>query len=271
MEFIITKDFLYRNYIILGKSQRDIAKEVGCTPKNINYYVRKFNLKGIKSKTKYYVNESLVDVSNPVFCYLAGLTATDGHIDYKNNRITIRVSNEGSNIVLQNILNYFENGLDVAHYKTGYEIRMTSKKLIEELKLLNVEGRLKTYTLKFPNEFKNDDCARMYLRGMLDGDGNIHLRKSKAKSVSTKYTSLSFRIVTASTDYIQGLTDYINKKFGFNYEVTTSTIKGVSYPKLEMKALDSITLLDFIYKGFEDFRFNDKYCRYKLIKGEEIV
>lgn len=269
MEFTMTKDFLYHNYIILGKSQSEIAKEVGCTSKNINYYVRKFNLKGIKSKTKYYVNESLIDISNPVFCYLSGLIATDGHIDYKNNRITIRVNNEGSNITLQNILDYFENGLDVASYKTGYEIRITSKKLIEELKLLNVEGRLKTYTLKFPSEFKNDDCARMYLRGMLDGDGNIHLRKSK--SIPNKYTSLTFRIVTASNDYIQGLIDYINERFDFSYEVSIAKVKGVEYPKLEMKALDSLKLLDFIYKGFEDFRFKDKYCRYKLIKGEEIV
>lgn len=263
----ITYEYLHQEYIINKRSQSEIAKDCGCTAKNINYYVRKYKLyKG--TKIKHLLNDKAIDSTNPIFCYFAGLTATDGHIDYKNNRVTIRVKNEGSKEVLTHLLEYFGSELEVACYETGYEIRLTSKKLLNELALLNVLGTHKTYTLDFPKHFHNTACARMYLRGVLDGDGNIHLRISPYTS---RVTGGQFRIVTASTLFIQGLITYTNLVLNLNNKISNAKVRGINYPKLEMKVKDSMLFYDYIYIGYDKFRFSDKYSKYLQLKGEEIV
>lgn len=42
---ILTKDFLYKEYIINNKSAVKIAKEVGCSDVTIGYYLKKYNIK----------------------------------------------------------------------------------------------------------------------------------------------------------------------------------------------------------------------------------
>lgn len=265
---IMTKEYLYQEYIVKGRSQSEIAKDFGCTPKNINYYVRKYKLKGIKSRIKFSVNEAKISVENPIFCYLAGLVATDGHIDYPNNRITIRVNNEGSDKVLQNLLDYFECKLKVAKYKTGYEIRITSKHLINELAKLNVKGKRKTYDLSFPTCFHSTSCKQMYLRGILDGDGNIHVTVSK---YTKRYIGGQFRLVTYSEDFIIGFIECVNNTLNLNCKLSYTSINNGSYPKIEMRTEESKTFYRYIYEGYPKFRFPDKYTKYLKLMGEEIV
>lgn len=267
---LISKEELMNLYIKQGLSQSDIGKLYNVSSKNINYYVRKYNLKGLKGRIKFPINDTKVDVSNPIFNYVAGLVATDGHINYSNNRICIRVNNEGADITLQNILNYFECNNKVAYYKTGYEIRITSKYLIEGLESLNVKGTDKTYTLQVPHNFYNEDCLRLYLRGVLDGDGNIHLTKSK---YTQRYVNGQFRIVTASKLFIEGLSNILDKHLNIKCPISKAKVNGVIYPKLELSVSDSKKFYNFIYKGFEDFRFQDKYEKYLKLKrqDEEIV
>ena len=265
---LLTKKELYTLYIVKGLSQAEIGKLYNVSPKNINYYVRKYNLKGIKGKIKYPINESKISISDPVFCYLAGLVATDGHIDYPNNRITIRVNNKGSEVTLQNILDYYECMNTVAHYDTGNEMRMTSKVLIKELDKLNVRGTHKTYSLTFPKSFHSMECYAMYLRGMSDGDGNIHVKKSK---VTDRYCGGQFRIVLASEPFITELISSLNSNLGTRCKLSYHSTTGIKYPNIEMSVKDNMTFYEFIYRGFDDFKFQDKYTKYLLLQGEDIV
>lgn len=264
MEVYKTYDYLKVEYIEKNRTEQDIANEFNIDPKLLHYYIKKNNLTGLKSKIKNTVNVRKFNINNPIFCYYAGLIATDGYIDLKNGRVSVRVQNEGSNSVLNCLKDYFEYTGEVRKYKKSYDLTITSKELIQKLKSLNVCGEQKSYSLKFPTIMSgNEDCQRMFLRGILDGDGNIHISYS---NISNQYIGGQFRIVEGSYDFIQGLINYLNRKFKFNYEVSVFKSRGVEYPKLEMKVKDSLIFYDWVYKNYPDFRFSDKYSKYLKLK-----
>lgn len=258
-----SKEYLLNEYIKKGRSQSNIAKEWNVSPKLINYYVVKNKLNGIKSKRKYTCNTEKFDFTNPIFCYYSGLIATDGYIDLKNNRVSLRLNNKGSKQLLNNLKNYFEFTGQVRTYKGNHDLTITSNELINELKKLNIEGSNKTYDLKFPklNDL-SEDCQLMFMRGVLDGDGNIHVQKSK---YSGNYIGGQFRVVTASEDFIQGIIDFLNKKFNRQEKLSFAKVKGVNYPKLEMTVEGSKQFYNWVYQGYEDFRLKDKYSKYLLL------
>lgn len=260
-----SKEYLQREYIEKGRTQSDIAREWDVCPKLLHYYIKKFNLTGIKSKRKYTSNEGKYIITDPVFNYYAGLIATDGYIDLKNNRVSLRLKNEGSYEVLSNLKDYFEFSGEIKEYKGSNDLTITSDKLIQALSSLNIKGEAKTYNLKFPKIFSSDeDCQRMYIRGVLDGDGNINVKKSK---YTDKYVGGQFRVVTSSEDFIVGLINYLNRKFKFNERLTYCKVKDVRYPKLEMKVGSSKIMYDWVYENYPNFRLKDKYDRYRKLIG----
>lgn len=259
-----TKEYLQTEYIEKNRSEKDIASEWGINPKLLHYYIKKNELVGIKSRRKYTVNESKFSIHDPIFCYYAGLIATDGYVDNKNHRVSLRVKNEGSKEVFNNLIDYFEFSGSQTEYRGCNDLTITSNVLIRKLKIFGIKSEKKTYNLGFPKIMSgNEDCQRMFCRGILDGDGNI---KTNISTLTNKVTGGQFRIVTASTDFIDGLTKFLNRKLNFNYSVSIAKVRGVEYPKLEMRVKDSLKFYDWVYKGFDDFRFIDKYSKYQKLK-----
>ena len=210
---------------------------------------------------KYEVNDSKFDSKNPIFMYYAGLVATDGYIDTKNGRVSLRFSLEEANTLLNNLKGYFEFMGEVKQYNKSYDLTITSRHLIQELTTIGASGVSKTFTLEFPKLFYSEDCEKMYLRGIFDGDGNIH-RAYK----NNKWVGGQFSIVTGSTLFVEGLIKFINTKFSTNYSLSFHKMKGISYPKLEMKTRDSLLLYSWFYSGYEQYKLEHKYNKYLSIK-----
>lgn len=259
MELWKDENYLREEFVNKRRTAKDIAEELEVNDSRIEYYLGKFNLYSIRSRIKYTYNTKKFNLKDPVFNYYAGLIATDGYIDLINNRVSIRLKNEGAEQLLNNLKDYFEYSGKVRLYNGNYDLTITSRELITELEQLNVIGYKKTYKLLFPRKFHNDTCQRMYLRGVLDGDGNI-------KSPNGNRRGGQFRVVTASHDYIQGIINSINSKFNLNYKISIAKIKEVEYPKLEMKIHDSLNFYDWIYKDFDNFRLSSKYTKYLQVK-----
>ena len=258
------KEYLYNEYIRKNRTEQSIADECGISVKLLHYYIQKFSLTHIKSRRKYTLNESKFTLLDPVFCYYAGLVITDGYIDYKNHRVSLRLKNDGSFEMLSALKQYFEFSGEIKQYGGCFDLTMTSDVLLTKMSMFGAKEPNKTYTLRFPKLLsKNEDCKRMFLRGILDGDGNIHTHKSK---YTGKIVGGQFRIVTASEAFIAGLVRFINKQFNFNYTVGKAIVKDVVYPKLEMRTADSLTMYDWIYNGFDNFRLRDKYLKYQQLK-----
>lgn len=263
---MFTKEYLEEEYLNKNRSLSQLASEHSISPKLMYYYVKKFGLTHKKGRRKYSVDVSKFKMTNPVFCYYVGLVITDGYVDLKNHRVSVRVKNEGSKEVLEALKDYFSFTGEVRMYRGCNDLTITSDELIASLKRMSITGKNKTYEQKFPKFMStNEDCQRMFIRGIIDGDGNIHTQVSK---YTNKICGGQFRIVEGSTDFIKGLISFINKKFGFNYEMSNAKMHGDMYPKLEMKVEDSLKLYKWVYEGYPIFRFSDKYERYcSIIKS----
>lgn len=138
--------------------------------------------------------------------------------------------------------------------EVNYDLTITSEKLIEELGKLNIHGENKTFTLKFPDKFESEECAHMFLRGVLDGDGNIN-----------EWCSIT--ILTASENFISGLIKFINSELDINYELKWRKIGDKSYPYVYIKSEESRKLCEKMYNGYEDFRIEYKYYGYHSYKN----
>lgn len=248
--------YLKEEYLIKRRSIASIAVDCGISAKLMYYYLKKFNLNTKGTTSNVTIDEDMFDWSDHYFSYMAGLIVTDGYLDYTNNRISIRVSNDGSNEVLTTIGKHFMFTGEVNVYKEkNNDLTFRSRRVFEVLKQADIFGCKDnryfnpSYIAKLPLK-----SQIFFMRGILDGDGNIH--------------NNIFRIGMKSEIFIISLISYLNIKFGFNYKLKfgSNSTKKHYYPLLEMRKADSKIFLDFIYSyPRSKLKFLDKYNKYMSI------
>lgn len=252
----LNKDYLIQNYIELKRPIKEIADECGVCVGSIERALHKFNLTNIRSRIKNPINVEKIFAS-PEMYYFIGIIATDGYISLKTNRVSLRLRNEGAKDLLFALKEYFEFPGDIRVYnEKDYDLTMTSKQLIDFLEQHNVTGRDKTFTVGIPDYFPNEDCVRMFLRGVLDGDGNIHIVKR-----NNKITQWQFRIVTGSLNLIKGVQKLFKDYLNIDTPLKVHKIKGREYPALFLTNAESKKFYSWVYKGYSKFRLSSKFER----------
>lgn len=248
----ITKEYLFENYIKLDKSQRQIAQELGTTESTIDYWTRKYKLTYKKSNRDKVFNLSHIDKTDCIFCYFAGLMATDGYFDYKNNRVSLRVNNLGSYDVLNNIRNYFGYIRPIRVYNgKDNDLTIPNECIFEELKSMGIFGKKvnRSFSLDWFNS-ADYDCKRMFIRGVADGDGHFNPH------------GCEFVIAMKSRDFIDNLLSVFNNVCKDVYTVKYYKYsRGNKYPSIHLHKKDTHDLFTKIYSGYEKYRFLDKYER----------
>ena len=269
---LLNRDFLYEQFIVNCKTARQIAEEFngeeGITVRQVEYYIDKYKIKRSDmnngKRFKYPINESRIDKTNPIFCYFAGLVATDGYCDEKNSRVQLQITNEGSKEVLERIAEYFEtkSPVKVRHNnrdkatgrKPRNELFLYSEVLLDYLeKEFNIPKGANTFTVGVPNEFHSEDCKRMYLRGVLDGDGNIHKNSG------------NFSLSKGSEAFVRGIVKLLSDTVGEEAvkAFTSTNGAGGEYPGVFISGRhNNKKFYDFVYSGYEGWYFYDKYNRY---------
>lgn len=244
------KEYLYNQYIVNRLPVKVIAEKCNVSSSTIESWLRKFNIKR-GDNNKHTLNEYKVqnDMS-PILSYYAGLVATDGHFSKGGNRVALRVRNNGSYKVLSLIKDYLEYTGDIYVYNDVDNELSISNKVLRETLLdygMSEDGKSKHF---FPFIIKHlppaEEHTRMFYRGVVDGDGNI--RKNGV-----------FRITMGNKRFMESFATSINN----NLNIGVKVVPDRSYWKIEMTKKQSKIFLDFVYKGYDDFRFPDKYDNYK--------
>lgn len=257
------KKYLHQEYTIKRRTQSDIAKEQDLPVDVIEYLIKKSNLLYSRTKIKFLLNESKIDDTNPIFMYYVGLIATDGYINIANNRVCLRLKDINSREMFDMLIKYFEYQGPLFKYGSYLEFRITSKLLIEKLISLGLTETNKTFVLDTPKNFHNEDCMKMYIRGVHDGDGNV---KRKLDLKTNKWKGGSWRLLTGSHIFIENMCKILNSHFNFELKKRINSRKNnKEYPEIITKEKEGKILLSWIYEGYEKYRLEDKYQKYLSI------
>lgn len=261
MELFKNKEYLENEYLLKGRSTYDLAKEWNVGPSTIYYHLKKNGLIGIKILDKITtVDESKLDIQDPVFCYYAGLVAADGYLQHEFHRVCLRMKKETSYDTLLKIKEYFNASTNIATYDSygcGYkgsiiqcDFTLSSNKLMEELSILNITHAKKDLTRRFPYmEMLSEECQVMFMRGLFDGDGSIH--KGQVS------------LLEESHEMIEAIVEFIENKLGIEVNVgyrVTDNNKECMYLSIHRNSCRKF--LDWLYSCHLDFKLDYKYERY---------
>lgn len=244
----ITKEWMLTHWVNSPKSMRQLAEEFGVNESLIDSRRAKYNL---KKKFCYPLNTTkLFNLQDVNVWYLAGLVATDGYLPKNADTIELGLIGECERELMYAIHDYFELTSPYYTYSDDNSdcmIRITAEGLNEFYQTnFGIPSGAKTFTVKTPASFPNEDCAKAYFRGCLDGDGTI----------STD--GVSFGILTASDDFIDGLVSILNTYVGPEYHKRYEV-----YPMVSAGGKVGKRVLDWMYSLNGCFKLERKYNRYK--------
>lgn len=251
----ITKDWLINNWINTDKSMYQLAKEF-----NIPYGVldsRRAKY-GLSKRYKLPLNkDKFFDVNDIHIWYLAGLIATDGYIPNKNrNSIELSLTGNSELLLLNSIATYYNTQGGIHHYGDTHTLRIAFDGINDFFtQVFNIPPGPKTFNLQIPNSFPNEDCAKAYFLGCVDGDGCI----SKSK--------YSLVLTTASLDFISGLNAIINKYLNIDGLIyLEKRDNNKQFPTLSIYNWKAKLVCDWMY-SIKDrcFYLERKYLRYKQV------
>jgi len=148
-----------------------------------------------KPKRKFNVNDESFSEYNLNSCYWAGLMAADGHITKKWDSFSIGLKeSDRSHIekfkvwlnfdgpICYNKNKYLYKGVEQMKY--SYSIKVTSKKIVEDLNNNFGVIRKKSLIIKPPTKIKDDQHIDSFIKGYIDGDGSLSLGKDKTSRLS---------------------------------------------------------------------------------------
>jgi hypothetical protein len=184
----------------------------------------------MKKTTKFKLDLSKINVNEPDFCYFLGLVASDGYIDVSNNRICFNLAAKDATI-LEPLIRYFSYTGSVCYSTTKVatytRLNIVSKELVLEV-IKHIAPKQKTFSLRLPQL----PHMKAFVRGYLDGDGNIRN---------------GFRCTTASELFMNELKDWFNVTYGTALNVTRQKTKFGDYPKIETSGKRAVFILKDIY------------------------
>ncbi len=246
---------LKRLYLQESKTAAEIAEILRVTKKAVQHAV---NLAGLKKQVPTSWNESKIDKTDPVFNYLMGLTATDGHIDLDAYRLSIRLLVKDRK-PLDALAEYLSLSTGVRLYRHDElaDLTIPSKLLIQYVETEYKITRQKTFTLETPTRFHDDDCLRMYLRGVIDGDGSLAVYPSKRGA--------TVRLHCGADKFVDGLLEFINKRFSYDVKKSFVTVRGTKYPGFHFSGTRALEFLRWLYEGHEAFRIERKFEQFTSV------
>ena len=132
----------------------------------------------------YKVNDKFLDIIGKEQAYFLGLMASDGCV--KKNCFSISQSGEHGLKLINDLKILLKSNAKIYKYMNTFSINITSKKLVESLKIYNIVER-KTLVYEFPNKLSKI-YYKYFIRGYIDGDGCCGIYNSG----TCDYLSISF-------------------------------------------------------------------------------
>jgi len=232
-------------------SQREMARRLGIGKTTVNTWAKEIGL----FFKKHTVNDKFFDEFNEKSSYILGFIFADGNISWNPEKgyysLTITAS-EKDKVHLEKIRNLLESTKPLLYSpKTkSYRLIVNNKKLCRKLMGLGVIPR-KSLTLKFP-DIPNEHF-RHFLRGVIDGDGNVRYLNRKV----SPYFEIT--ISSGSFKFCQGFVKSVKEMIGV--EANIRKVKCNTHI-MQYSCSRGEQLAEFVYSNANIF-LERKYLPYK--------
>lgn len=199
-----------------------------------------------KKIKKHSVNYNFFKKWSPEMAYVLGFTAADGNICHSGNAHTLHIASDDLDVIekIKNVMDYFGPIYQKARFnkKVSYSLRICDKEIFSDLNKLGITER-KSLTL---NPKVNKFYIKDFIRGFLDGDGTVHVRKTRYPS------NLTVVFYTASKRMAIFIHSYLKKSLGELYggKIRSRITKFKNeYYSLGLGHKASAKLFNLIYKN----------------------
>ena len=252
----INKEWLIKNWINTDKSLHTLANEHNIPESLLESRVTKYKL---TKDTKYQLNlNKLYDLTDPHIYYLAGLIATDGYLpSHLQDTLYIQLSGDSELQLLQNISSYYQSTCPIRSYSNNRHLLRWNQPGLHNFLVNNFNLTLKdkTFTVKVPTKFFNEECVKAYILGCLDGDGWISGIANRVK------------LTTVSEDFVHGLHDLIEATSGINIQYRLESRKNRTkfYPTIEVAGNTAKEFLTWVYSVNLEFKLERKYNNFAKV------
>lgn len=193
--------------------------------------------------------DNLFDFTDPIVCYLAGWVATDGYYNAEHHYISLRQNYVEMIPVLNTLRDYFKVPKEITMYKhnsgytgdnTSYELFITHPNMGSFMDYFGIPEKNKTFDIRFAKHLTGE-CLRMYIRGLIDGDGCVVSTRDKIS------------ILMANETFIRDLLEILP---GGHFEWTLREDK--KFPVAVWMTNQAIRVGKYIYTGYPEFAFPKK-------------
>jgi hypothetical protein len=208
--------------------------------------------------------EYFKEIDTPEKAYWLGFIAADGHLSKTKYKLAFCVKDSD---ILYKLRSAIGAGSPVRNRKVldkrtnkeneQYNIQINSKEFCQYIKNHGVDEN-KSKIFNFPNLKKK--LHSHFVRGLYDGDGSIHIKKSKVKNKPT------CRINLISTfECISYIKDYLETFMKFNVQhIFSKPDQNIHYISIQKGVID---FLEWIYKdSTAECRLDRKYAKYEEYK-----
>jgi DNA-binding CsgD family transcriptional regulator len=178
--------------ITLTQSQIETITSNNYTKSQIKEYLKisfptvdvvcnKYGITPSRDQRKYKPNDNYFKTWSIEMAYFLGLIAADGHVSHKKNLLMINLKQTDRQIIenLKNALEY-DGPIYTINKKDGQPqscLTVSSKEIAKDLNDLGLSGN-KTYDFDWVVGMPEKYVSH-FIRGLLDGDGNIYINQNK--------------------------------------------------------------------------------------------
>lgn len=221
-EKLFTKELLEAEYKEIG-SIVGIARKYGSSRDTVRTYMNLHSVEHYIPPT-YTCDDDFFSRDNEKSFYIAGFLAADGYIYEKRNVVSIGLSSKDLSL-LEKIKKELSADNKIHRYviknsranknwndTEKVEIRITSKKMVDDLKRFNVVNA-KTHTYKMPDWLLEHELLNHFLRGYNDGDGCFSLSLGKGKVTPQYYNS-----IRGTKKFLSQMESIFRREVGSNYK-----------------------------------------------------
>lgn len=206
------------------------------------------------NRFKYTINQDFFKKWNLKMAYILGFTFADGNIhgcslawDLKNDLKLLREINKA-----------MKSNYPIEKRRDSFRLRISNPIILQDIQKLGIIPN-KTRTCYFPNV--PEKFLKDFVRGFLDGDGWIYIRKKK-DDISVGFSNGSYK-------FLRGLAKNLNKRLNLTKsnlrtrkKITKKNKIATTY-QVEWYGMNALKIIKFLY---DDLKGNDLSLKRKYRK-----